>query len=77
MTQGADIFASYMDPIRNKDNSWTISVNIHTVPPNIVLIAQCEFRVRTRDAGIALAEAIKQIVIKEVPPPLAVVGDRN
>jgi hypothetical protein len=70
MTQGAEIFVSYMDPIRNKDNSWTISLTIHTVPPKVQMIATAEFRVLTRDVGIALGEAIKQIVVQVVPPPI-------
>lgn len=70
MTQGAEIFVSYMDPIRNKDGSWTIAGTVHTVPPNIQQVAIFECRVLTRDSGIALGEAIKQIVVKEVPPPI-------
>ena len=74
---GNEVFLSYMEPIRNKDNSWTISVAVHTCPPNIQMIAQGEFRVLTRDSGIALADALKMVVMKEVPPPIATPSDRN
>ena len=74
---GNEVFLSYMEPIRNKDNSWSISVTVHTCPPNIQMIAQCELRVLKRDSGIALADAIKMVVMKEVPPPIARPDERN
>jgi hypothetical protein len=70
MTEGQQIFASYMPPVRERDGSWRIMVTVSTVPPNIQMIAYGEFRVATRDSGIALGEAIKAIVAKEVPPPI-------
>lgn len=70
MTEGQQIFASYMPPIREKDGSWRLMITVSTLPPNVRMIAHGEFRVATRDSGIALGEAIKAIVTREVPPPI-------
>jgi hypothetical protein len=68
--QTPNVMISYMDPVRHKDDSWEFDVTIHSIEGQPQRVVNCQFRVLNREFGIALADAIKQVVMKEISPTL-------
>jgi hypothetical protein len=69
MTKGDEVFAAYMGPYREKNGEHRMTLTIHSAATGR-MIAHAEILVATRDSGIALGDAIREVVTREVPPPL-------
>lgn len=78
--EGLAVFASYMGPFRNSDGSHRMVITVNSVPTAtapIRMLAMAEIHCASRDAGVALGDAIGKIVVKEIAPTLATPSDRN
>jgi len=69
MNKGDEVFAAYMGPYREKNGENRITLTIHSAATGR-MIAHAEILVASRDAGIALGDAIREIVAREVAPPI-------
>lgn len=69
MTKGDEVFAAYMGPYREKNGEHRMILTVHSAATGR-MIAHAEVMVASRDSGVALADALREVVIKEVPPPL-------
>lgn len=74
MTQGDQVFASYMGPFREKGGEHRMVITINSAATGR-MIAHAEILVASRDSGIALGDAIREVVLREVPPPIASISN--
>ena len=70
MTEGDQVFAAYMGPYREKDGAHRLTITVNSAATGRML-AHAEILVMTRDSGVALGDAIREVIVREVPPPIA------
>lgn len=69
MTEGDQVFCAYMGPYREKNGESRMTITVHSAATGR-MIAHAEILIATRDSGVALGDAIREIVVREVAPPL-------